>query len=127
MKFFFPGKSVLDDRELRQFLLANDPVNPATEAYLSALESDIFARIDALPQTPSAPDAWIIDGYLRQTFSRASAFASVLLLVLGFTVGQLSVREDVSSVPYAGNLSLVAYADDASHSLSWGENDDYAE
>ncbi|MGB9152161.1 MAG: hypothetical protein WCD70_03635 [Alphaproteobacteria bacterium] len=133
IKNFLRGSVAADDARLRDVLRQYDPVMPPAGGSLAALEADIFAQIDRRAEYPASTDVGVFAGFFQQGWTaRTAAFASVIIIALGFIVGQVTSGE-VNAPLLAGNLSLVAFADEMSGQsvsatdTSWGENDDNAE
>jgi hypothetical protein len=127
------GSSLQEDQQLRLILKEYDPETPLAGHLLAALEKDILSRIDLLDRTLPSERPEFFPGFFLQAWgARVAAFGAVVVLISGFVFGQVfSNAEDLS--PFAGTLSLVAFADEASGQFlpvsepSWGVNDDNAE
>jgi hypothetical protein len=121
-----------DDVQLRMMLTQYDAVVPMSSVALAALKADIFAHIDGLEESNAAASSKMPGGLLpRDLTARAAAFASVLVVAVGFIVGHTGFGDANLSV--LGSSSLLAFADDAAwQSISetntaWGASDDSAD
>ncbi len=133
MKLFCRNKTTADDAKLRAILKEHDPIEPLAGGALIALEAAILAQTHEQMRGLVPASTWRFPEFFQQGWTaRAAAFASVVIVALGFIVGQATSGEATEPL-LAGNLSLVAFADETSgQSLpvtdtSWGENDDNAE
>ncbi len=133
IKKFLSESGSTKDTKLRDTLKRHDPVEPPNKAYLGALEADILGQLNSLTDFPTPPESGMLTGVFQQKWAARSAiFASVLILALGFIIGQTFFGGE--SVPLlTDNLSLIAFADESAGQsvsaidTSWGENDDNAE
>jgi hypothetical protein len=100
---------VMSDAALGQILKHYDPITQTVPHSLQALEASIMSQIDRpVPDRQDIPlvPAWM----LRQGWTeRAVALASILIVALGFIVGQVSYR-NTAVASLAPNASLLVLA-----------------
>ena len=116
----------MTDAELGRVLQNFDLVGRPSRAFLEALEADILEQVEVLPQDSAAGlvmPAWIPQ---QVRTPRAAAMASVLIVVLGFLIGQVSFTRGGAQYAAVG-ISVMALADDASTDATWGDSDDDTE
>jgi hypothetical protein len=130
-----PHDALMDNGTLFRLLKRHDPVAPPTHAFLTSLEADILAKIDEQPRvrvpqkpTDSLMPSWMIH---HGWTTRAAAFASVLIIAIGFIVGQVFYGNETASLARAPGL--LAFADEplmdypSATDTSHGDSDDDAQ
>ncbi len=126
----------MDDYELSRLLKRYDPVSEPPQSSLSSLEADILARVETSTFHDTyrgSLDGILATGFLHKNWTiRAAAIAAILIVAVGFFVGQYSGNEDTVSAS-VGTPTLLAFADDPilqsipNADSSWGDKNNDAE
>jgi len=125
-----PHDRLIADDELGYVLKRYDPLPEFSRCSMDELEADIFAHIDEVELRQFSLGHLISTRFLAEGWPRRlTAGMALLIVALGFVIGQIAYRE-TDTVSLLAAPSLLALADETLwqpvpvKDTSWGDSDD---